>query len=120
MSESTRDLLARAHFPAKTVIFRQGDEGGQAYVVEYGEVEIVRVDGNSRRVLGIIGKGGIFGEMSLVDNERRMAEAVALQRTTCLVVERDQFREKFDAADPFIKAIMRIFVRNIRSMVEKD
>ncbi len=120
MSESTRNLMARAHFPARSVVFRQGDEGDRAYVVETGEVEIACLEGDRRRVLGVVGKGGIFGEMALVDDQRRMADAVALSPTTCLVVERDQFREKLDAADPFIKAILRIFVRNIRSMVGKD
>jgi CRP/FNR family cyclic AMP-dependent transcriptional regulator len=120
MSESTRNLMARAYFPARTAIFRQGDEGNRAYVVENGEVEIARVEGGARRVLGVVKKGGIFGEMALIDNEKRMAEAVALSETTCFIVEREQFGEKFDSADPFIKGMIRIFVRNIRSMADKS
>lgn len=119
MSDSTRNLMARAYFPARTVIFRQGDEGDRAYVVESGEVEIARADAGTRRVLGTVKKGGIFGEMALIDNEKRMAEAVALSETTCFVVERDQFSDKFDSADPFIKGMIRIFVRNIRSMADE-
>jgi CRP/FNR family transcriptional regulator, cyclic AMP receptor protein len=118
MNESTRHLMARAYFPAGTVIFRQGDDGDRAYVVESGEIEIARTEGTTRRILGVVKKGGIFGEMALIDNEKRMAEAVALSETTCFVVERDQFGDKFDSADPFIKGMIRIFVRNIRSMAD--
>jgi CRP/FNR family transcriptional regulator, cyclic AMP receptor protein len=116
MSDSTRNLMARAYFPARTVIFHQGDDGDRAYVVESGEVEIVHTEGTTRRVLGVVKKGGIFGEMALVDNKKRMAEAVTLSETTCFIVDRDQFNEKFESADPFIKGIVRIFVHNIRSM----
>lgn len=108
-------LMPRLKFDANTPIFREGDPGDRAYVVEAGEVAIVRnVDGKPE-VLGKIGKGGMFGEMALVDGEPRMAAAIAVKETTCFVVTRDVLLKKLESADPFMKALTRVLVRSIRA-----
>lgn len=99
-------------------IFREGDPPGCAYVVQSGKVEIFRGKGANRRLLGVVKPGGIFGEMSLIDNSPRMADAVAAETTVCLIVPPAAFREKLEKADPFIRALLRILVKNTRSMAE--
>ncbi|MCK6453550.1 MAG: cyclic nucleotide-binding domain-containing protein [Alphaproteobacteria bacterium] len=118
MTSPSPRFLNRRTFHAGHLIFAQGQIGTRAYVVESGEVEIVRVQGQRRRPLGRIGPGGIFGEMALIDDQPRMADAIALSDCTCLVITREQFRSKLDAADPFLQGLLRIFVRNIRSMAD--
>ncbi len=114
--DSRLNILQREVFFAGKVIFREGDTGTRAYVIETGEVEIWREEGGERRRLGVIGAGGIFGEMALIDNQPRMASATALTETSCVVVPEDVFQRKLDAADPFLIALLRIFVANIRSI----
>jgi len=118
MQTDASRILQRRSFQAGALIFAQGQVGTRAYVVESGEVEIVRVQGHNRRPLGKIGPGGIFGEMALIDDQPRMADAIALTACTCLVITREQFRAKLEAADPFVQGLLRIFVRNIRSMAD--
>ncbi len=110
-------ILDRKVMHAGASLFREGDVGDRAYLVQEGIIEIVRrrADG-TEVVLGEVGKGGIFGEMALVDDKPRMATARALTAATLLVVTRDQFKDKLDAADPFIRALLKIFVRNIRQI----
>ncbi|HEX9461723.1 MAG TPA: cyclic nucleotide-binding domain-containing protein [Alphaproteobacteria bacterium] len=121
MAIDPQQLMPKQTFAAGDVIFREGMIGDVAYVVQEGEVEIVRTQAKSqaRKVLGIIRKGGMFGEMALVDGKPRMADAVAMKETTCMVVKRDVFERKFESADPFIKGLIRIFVRNIRSLADE-
>ncbi len=108
-------LMPRLKFDAKTAIFREGDPGDRAYVVEAGEVAIVRnVDGKAQ-VIGTIGKGGMFGEMALIDGEPRMAAAIATRETTCFAITRDVMLKKLEGADPFIKALTRVLVRSVRA-----
>lgn len=73
----------------------------------------------SERVLGHIAGGGIFGEMSLIDNKLRMASARAIDITTVIVVTESAFEDKLNKADPFIRALQSIFVRNIRDTTHK-
>jgi CRP/FNR family transcriptional regulator, cyclic AMP receptor protein len=103
-------------FPSDTPVFREGDPGNAAYIVKKGRVEIWKMEDGERRILGVIGRGGIFGEMALVDNQPRMASATAVDPTTCLIITERSFQEKMGKEDAFIVALLRIFCRNIRAM----
>jgi CRP-like cAMP-binding protein len=111
-------VLDRKTYAVDTPIFRQGDPGNAAYVVQSGEIEIWITDDNEKTVLGTIKAGGIFDEMSLIDNSVRMASATAIAPTVCNVIPDRLFQEKLADADSFIVALLRIFCSNIRSMQE--
>ncbi len=116
--EQELKILHRKMFRAGTVIIREGTPGERAFIVETGKVAVWRDVGGERRTLGVVGEGGIFGEMALIDNQPRMASATAVTDTTCMIVGEDIFKAKLDAADPFLIGLLRIFVRNIRSLTE--
>ena len=59
-------------------IFGEGDPAEAAYVIESGEVEIIKVIDGLQVVLARLGPGEIFGEMGLVEDKPRSAGARAL------------------------------------------
>ena len=71
-----------------------------------------------RRQLGVVASGDIFGEMALIDNQPRVASAIALNGTACVIIHDTLFHNKMDEAGPFIAGLLRVFVRNIRSLTE--
>ncbi|GAB6053757.1 Crp/Fnr family transcriptional regulator [Magnetospira thiophila] len=108
-------------------VFKEGDRGDRAYIVQEGKICIfkalgdknVNEDGEEEDVdslIGEIGPGGVFGEMALVDDAPRMASARSEGTTTLVVIPRRTFVEKLSKADPFIKTLMTIFVRTIRTL----
>lgn len=105
-------ILERKVFYAGQKIFSEGEDGDRAYLIQEGSVEILK----NGLVLGTLSRGELFGEMALVDDEPRMATARAATDVAVVLIERDAFREKLDAADPFIRALLNIFVRNIRTL----
>ena len=110
------DFVQRQTFPAGNKIFKKGDVGDVAYVVQSGEVEIINVDDDIEEVIGVIGEGGIFGEMALIDSKPRMAMARASKGSTIIVVNKEMFDEKLKSIDPFIRGLLNILVDHIRSM----
>ena len=65
-------VLDRKVFAEGEKIFREGDSGSRAYIIQRGCVEIIKdIDGEDI-VVGSVGPGGIFGEMALIDNQPRM------------------------------------------------
>ncbi len=75
------------------IIFDQGDEGGTMYVVQSGRVELFLTTQDDERIeLEVINPGGLFGELSLLDNQSRSASARALENTELLVVDRNDLR----------------------------
>ncbi len=109
-----KPLLERRVIPVGDRIFREGDRGESCFVVQKGRVEIYRQGGSSIEVLAQIGKGGIFGEMALIDNQPRMASARAAVLTTLIVVSRDMFEKKLAVCDPFVRGLLQIMAANLR------
>ena len=112
-------ILQRQKYGAGDHIFKEGDEGRLAYVVEEGEVEIFMIIDDHEQVLGTVGKDGIFGEMALIDNQPRMANARATKTTTIICVTRQMFDEKLNRADPFIRGLLKILADNNRDITGK-
>lgn len=71
---------------AGDVIFRQGDEAVDMYVIQSGIVEISRGESPARSVMARLGQGDFFGEMSLLESLPREADAVAKTRAELLVI----------------------------------
>jgi CRP-like cAMP-binding protein len=113
MAES---VLERRTFDTGQWIFDEGQTGNQAYIVQSGRVEIVKTIEDKEAILGTIGKGGMFGEMALIDNKPRMATARAAEVTTLIFVSRMMFEQKIVKADPFVRGLLKILVGNIRSL----
>ncbi|MBC8339010.1 MAG: cyclic nucleotide-binding domain-containing protein [Rhodospirillales bacterium] len=107
-------ILQRQTYQPGDKIFKEGDEGNLAYVVQSGEVEIVKMIDGVETVLGTVGQGGIFGEMALIDSQPRMAMARCRKGSTIILVSRAMFEQKLNAADPFIRGLINILASQIR------
>lgn len=104
--------------PKGKILFRQGDAGDAAYVVNAGAVGIYReVDG--RKVpLATVRRGELFGEMAVIDGSPRMATAFTLEETTLMRIGVDTISDKMRRADPFVKALIHMLLNNLRSVHE--
>lgn len=83
-------------FRAGDVITRQGDQGSELFIVSEGLVEVVRDnpgDPNAPHAVVNLGRGQIFGEMSLVDRGPRSASVRSVGDDTLVQVLRG---EEFD------------------------
>lgn len=107
-------VMNRKVYQAGQTVFKEGESASRAFLVESGTVEIRKNIDGQEVVLGTVERGGIFGEMALIDNQPRMASAVAAEETVLVVITQTLFEDKMKEADPFIRALLRIFVRNIR------
>ncbi len=112
------ETLNRQVFFADQTIFRERDEGLDAFVIERGKVEISKEGSQGTVVIGVVAKGGIFGEMALIDDSPRMATARAVKETVCVLIPKADFRAALKNSDPFLRALLRIFVANIRSQTD--
>lgn len=102
-------------FAKGSVIFQEGQSGRRGYLVEDGRVELDRVVDGKREPFARIGPGGIFGEMAVIDGGARTATAVAIENTTVTVISERVFKYKLKTADPFLRALVRLFVANLRT-----
>lgn len=69
------------------ILFEEGDEGRQAFVVLTGEIEVTVLAPPHRLSVATCGPGDVLGEMSLLRGRRRNATAIALTDASLAVIE---------------------------------
>lgn len=88
----------RSYVPGE-YIFYQGDPGIGLYVIRDGEVQIQRENETGEKIiLANFSKGDFFGELALVDGEKRSASAISLTDSRIAVIfkpDMDEFIERY-------------------------
>jgi CRP-like cAMP-binding protein len=73
-------LAIRIDTPKKNIVVHEGEPGESLYIILNGEVKVSSYTMDGREVvLALLGKGSFFGEMSLLDKERRSATVTTMQ-----------------------------------------
>ena len=65
------DEFDRVVFARGQQIFKYGDPGDCAYLIEEGAVEVLVMNSDKEPHIKLIGKGELFGEISLIDYQPR-------------------------------------------------
>jgi len=110
------ERTSRKTFAAGHVVFEEGDRGEEAYVVETGRISIFKTVDGRRVTLGQIKPNGVFGEMALIDNEPRMASAVAEEETTCLVIPMAALKAQIGKTPDLVILVLETLLHDIRKM----
>ena len=87
-------LCTRKRFAAKQVVFHQGEPGREMYVVVTGrlKVSVTSEDGKELSFF-IFHESDFFGELALLDGERRSATVTAIGPCELLVLHHSDFQE---------------------------
>ena len=107
--------IARKKYDRDQVIFREHENGDMAYIIANGQVQIVKESDNGPKVLGVLEKGAMFGEMALIDNKPRMASAKAINGPVeLLIVSKANFQKKMEQLDPFTRGLIKFMAEIVR------
>src|SRR5262252_7805307 len=91
-AEKLCELLESLDCNAKTFLFHAGDVGDAMYLIERGKVRIcVRATDGLEMTLTELGRGDFFGEMALLDGQRRSADAIVAEDARLAVLSREHF-----------------------------
>jgi CRP-like cAMP-binding protein len=105
-------------------IFEHGDAGEKLYIILEGRVRIARqVAGMGEEALAILEAGTIFGEMALLDDTPRSADARAHERCRLLAIGREAFEDLLfmhkDLAYEVLWNIIRLLSQRLRDTNDK-
>ncbi len=93
------------------IIFREGDEAHELFVIKSGQVRIQL--GN--RTLSELSANDIFGEMALIDSEPRSATALAVTDVELVAVSEKQFLFLVGQTPYFALKVMRVLAQRLRA-----
>jgi CRP-like cAMP-binding protein len=114
-SPSRSGLPERVTFPRGTTIFKQGDKADAAYILESGDIQILKMVNGRRIVLGHVQEWGLFGEMGLIDDSPRMASAYVTEDCTCTILSQESFSRMLDSAPEGMLMVIESLTRTLRA-----
>jgi CRP/FNR family cyclic AMP-dependent transcriptional regulator len=83
----------KAGFPKRTLIITEGDETDCLFIMLSGKVRVYSSDDEGREVtLFTQESGSYFGELALLSDEPRSASVVTLEKTTCGIISKTDFK----------------------------
>jgi CRP-like cAMP-binding protein len=86
-------MLNRVELKPGQELFAEGDPGDQAYVIQEGEIEIVKISGGRKVLLAVRRSGEVIGELALLGDRPRMASASARVDSALLGIHQDQLEQ---------------------------
>lgn len=96
---------------AGEIIFSEGDEASQLFVIKSGEVSIR----SGNRTLAELSSNTIFGEMALIDAAPRSATAMAKTDVELVPISEKQFLFLVSQTPYFALKVMRVLARRLRA-----
>ena len=112
--------MNRQSFPRGSVIFANGDPGSGLMGVLAGAVKISVASADGRDiVLTIMHEGDIFGEIALLDEHPRTADATAMTDCELMVIERRDFIPFLRSQPDLAIQIIEILCSRLRRTTEQ-
>ena len=102
-------------YDANNSIFAEGDYGDSLFIVVDGNVRIHK--GNQE--LAMLGKGTCLGEMALLDDEPRSADATVTEDSTLFKIEQEGFYEVMGSQSDIMEGIIKLLTGRLRVANEK-
>ncbi|HEX2965545.1 MAG TPA: Crp/Fnr family transcriptional regulator [Syntrophorhabdaceae bacterium] len=115
----SRILLVNSYYKNQT-IFQEGEAGDALYIVLKGKVKICLYDEEGREyILDVISKDGFFGELALIDELPRSANAIVMESAELLIVRRPDFMRLLLENPSITVAILKVLSRRMRVADER-
>jgi len=109
---SNATLLAT---PPGKILAREGEIGREFFVIVSGKAEVTR-HGSS---LGVLGVGDFFGEMALLDRQRRSATVTTIVDTDVLVLTSNAFVSVVESMPSVDRKMLTVLAERLRDLEER-
>ncbi|HEY0267628.1 MAG TPA: cyclic nucleotide-binding domain-containing protein, partial [Methyloradius sp.] len=106
--------LSRQLVQAGECIFKEGELGDTAYIIEEGCVEVCIGEGENKIRLSLLGKDNLIGEIALIDHQPRTATVRAVVHTVLVPIQRNMVDELLEKTDPVIQHLLHVVLERFR------
>ena len=99
------------HFPAKSVLFREGETGDSLYLLVSGRVRLFK---DNTPLLSLSGPGTPIGEMALVSDDQRSATVETQEPSSFLQIDREHFYQALEKDASIGRGVFSALNRKLR------
>jgi hypothetical protein len=110
--QALNELFEPHRFGEGDAIFKEGDAGHHLFLVEKGTVRLE----SGGHLIASASQGDFFGEMALIDESPRSADAICTEDCTLLTLERRAFEEATEYYPQILRALNSLLAERIREL----
>ena len=102
-------------YPRGSTVMAKGEPGSSMMAVLAGRLRVSSVSADGREItLNVIGPGELVGEFALLDGKPRSNDVIAVEDTTVMVVERQQFMPFLLRHDTLVERLLVVLCDKLR------
>jgi CRP/FNR family cyclic AMP-dependent transcriptional regulator len=114
------NLCHTRHLAAREMLFQKGDTGDALFGIRRGQIRIeTGASDGSRLTLNFMGTGDLFGEVAVLDGQRRTADATAEEPTELFVLRREDLLSHLEREPKVAIKIIMLLCQRIRWQSER-
>lgn len=114
-------LCQRRNYPKNSILINEGDESNSLYIIESGRVKVFVSDTSGKEfVLNTMGPGaeGYFGELALLDDERRSASVITVEKSILAIIYKADFERILEEHPSISLKLLKNLTRKVRSLTD--
>jgi len=118
-AQNLAKICHQVGFHQGEVVIEEDSLGQALYLVEDGEVKVVKGEGGDAREITRLGPGQLFGEMSLIEDELTSASVIATRESMLLVIHRNEFEEMLAGNSSLALKVYKSFCKTLSERLRK-
>lgn len=118
--EAIAPLFGECEFKKNTVLFTEGDQGEEFFLVQTGAVKIYRIDNAKEIILSLFREGDFFGEMALIQHGmKRSATVETLEDCSMYTLTRSDFQQFMEQSPKLCLRLLEVTMERLRQANEQ-
>ena len=110
-------LLSERRFSPRKLLFAAGDPPERVYLILKGRVKVYQVSQNGKEIiLDVVGRGGVVGDMAIVEGGERIACAAAIDETVAVSISWEDFSHLLQQSPRLGFAMAELMARRLVGM----
>ena len=106
-------------YPKNTVIINENNLADSLYIIETGRVKVYCSDKNGKEfIMNTLGAGDYFGELALLDDDRRSASVRTLEKASFLIIYKEEFNKVLLNQVNIAATLIRNLTRRVRKLTQ--
>lgn len=108
------------NYSKNTVIINEGDFADSLFLIESGRVKVYCSDKSGKEfIMNTMDAGEYFGELALLDDERRSASVRTTEKAVFTIIYKEEFNRLLDEYPNLARTLIRNLTRRVRVLTEK-
>jgi signal transduction histidine kinase len=109
-------MVEEVRIGAGELLFAEGSQGTRAYIIQQGELEILKASGGREVLIAVRKPGEVIGEISLLQASPRTASVRARTDAVLLSLEKEQLDELLQTSSTALQAMFHTVLSRWRGM----